>query len=335
MRFLLSLLASSVILTACGGGSDSNSTSGGGGSSVPVAIQATLTSGNYLAVAQETLSSSAYLTTAANLATGAQVSDSDILIRFGQDQLPKLTHWFSNAPVQAVGAVQIQTEACAGGGSLKITETDVNGNRRVDPGDSVTLNAVNCVFEGQSLNGQLALTVNSITGEPGNFPYSLSVSLMFTELAAKSSTVRSIGNGSLVLDFSARAENNQSLTLRTSSFAVVTAYNNASYRKELSNYQTSIVLRPANTGTTSSTEVKGTLSSSAFESKSIDITTLVSFVRAGSQMYPASGQLLITGAAGSKVRVTATSATMLTIELDADGNGSYETSTSKRWIEML
>ncbi|MEC5214302.1 hypothetical protein RCH06_002865 [Polaromonas sp. CG_9.5] len=335
MRFALTLVASSVILAACGGGSDNNSPSNDAGPSAPVAVQATLTSANYLAVAQETLSSSAYLATAADLATGAQVSDSDVLIRFGQDQLPKLTRWFSNSLVQAVGAVQTQTEACAGGGSLTITETDMNGNRKVDAGDSATLTAANCVFEGQSLNGQLALTVNSITGEPGEFPYSLSVSLLFTELAAKSSTVRSVGNGNLVLALSARAVNDQSLGFSTSSFAVAATYNNASYSRALTNYKTSVVVRPGGTGATSTSTVSGTLSSTAFESKSIDITTPVSFVRAGTQAYPASGQFIITGAAGSKVRITATSATMLTIELDADGNGSYELSTNKRWNEML
>ena len=335
MRFALTLVASSVILAACGGGSDNNSTSSGGGSPVPVAVQATLTSANYLAVAQETLSSSAYLTTAANLATGAQVSDSEVLVRFGQDQLPKLSRWFSNAPAQAVGAVQSQTEACSGGGTLTISENDANGNLKPDAGDSVTLTALNCVFEGQSLNGQLALTVNSITGEPGYFPYSLSVSLRFTDLAAKSSTVRSVGNGNLVLDLSARGANDQSLALSTSSFAVATTYNNASYSKALTDYKTSIVVRPAGTGAISTTAVSGTLSSTAFESKSIDITTPVSFVRAGTQAYPASGQFIITGAAGGKVRITATSATTLIIDLDADGNGSYELSTSKRWSEML
>lgn len=334
MRFSLTLV-SSALLVACGGGSDNNSTPSGGGSPAPVAIQATLTSGNYLAVAQETLSSSAYLTTAANLATGAQVSDSDVLIRFGQDQLPKLSRWYSNAPVQAVGAVQSQTENCAGGGTLTISENDANGNLKPDAGDSVTLTALNCVFEGQSLSGQLALTVNSIAGEPGYFPYSLSVSLGFADLAAKSSTVRSVGNGNLVLDLSARAANDQSLALSTSSFAIATTYNNASYSKALTNYKTSIAVRPAGTGASSTTAVSGTLSSTAFESKSISIATPTPFVRTSAQTYPSSGQLVITGAAGSKVRITATSATTVLIELDADANGSYETSTSKLWSEML
>lgn len=331
MRYVLSLVVASTMLVACGGGSDSAPAA----TPTPAATQATLTSANYVAVAQETLSTSAYLTTATNLATGAQVSDSDVLTRFGQDQLPKLSRWFSSAPAQAVGAVQSQTEACAGGGTLTISENDANGNLKPDAGDSVTLTALNCVFEGQSLNGQLALTVNGITGEPGYFPYSLSVSLRFTDLAAKSSTALSVGNGNLVLDLSARAANDQSLALSTSSFAVATTYNNASYGKALTNYKTSIVMRPAGIGATSTTAVSGTLSSTAFESKSIDIATPVSFVRAGTQAYPASGQLIITGAAGGKVRITATSATTLTIDLDADGNGSYELSTSKLWSEML
>ena len=35
------------------------------------------------------------------------------------------------------------------------------------------------------------------------------------------------------------------------------------------------------------------------------------------------------------MRVTATSVTNVTIDLDADGNGSYETTVNKRWSEIL
>jgi len=335
MRLILTLLASSALLAACGGGSSGSSNAALEGAVAPVTTQAALTPGNYVAVAQETLSSSAYLTTAANLATGAQVSDSDVLIRFGQAQATQLSRWFSTAPVNAVGVVQSQTEACAGGGTLTIAENDLNGNRNVDPGDSATLTASNCAFEGQVLNGQLVATVRSISGEPGIAPYSLSLSMAFKDLVAQSAAVRSVGNGTLVLDLNARALNDQSVALSTSSFEVATAYSSTSYSKALKNYQTSTTLAPSGLGATYTTAVKGTLISSAFESKFIDIATPVPFVRTGSQAYPASGQLIITGAAGGKVRVTATSASALFIELDADGNGTYEAATSKGWSEML
>ena len=331
MRFVLPLVAASALLVACGGGSDSTPA----GSSPLAATQATLTSANYVAVAQETLSSSAYLADATGLVTGAQVSDSETLIRFGQGQLPKLPRWLADAPVQAVGAVQSQTENCEGGGTLTISVNDANGNLREDAGDSATLTANNCSFEGAFLNGQLVLTLNSVTGNPDYFPYSLSVTLGFNNLTAQSSSLRTVGNGSVALSINARATNNQSLVLRASSLSLSSTYGATTYNKTLTGYETSVELIPAASGFTSTTSVNGALSSSAFESKSISIATLTPFVRTNAQTYPSSGQLVITGAAGGKVRVTGTSATTMLIELDADANGSYENSTSKRWSEML
>ncbi|ABM35380.1 hypothetical protein [Polaromonas naphthalenivorans] len=331
MRHVLTLAAASAMLVACGGGSDSAPAA----TPTPAATQATLTSANYVAVAQESLSSSAYLANTTGLVTGAQVSDSEALIRFGQDQLPKLPRWLADAPVQAVGAVQSQTENCAGGGTLTISANDANGNRLVDAGDSVSLTANNCSFEGQLLNGQLTLTINSLTGNPDHYPYSLSVTLGFNNLATQSASLRTVGNGSLALSIDARAANDQSLVLRTSSLNLSSTYGTTTYSKTLTGYATSVELRPAGTGFTSTTSVDGTLSSSAFESRSISIATPVSFVRTSGQTYPSSGQLVITGAAGGKIRVTVTSATTVLIELDADANGSYEASTSKLWSDML
>jgi hypothetical protein len=232
--------------------------------------------------------------------------------------------------------VQSQTENCAGGGTLTISANDANGNRLVDAGDSVSLTAANCSFEGQLLNGQLTLTINSLTGNPDHYPYSLSVTLGFNNLTTQSSSLRTVGNGSLALSIKANAASNQSLALRTSSLSLSSTYGSTTYSKTLTGYDTSVELRPAGSGlTTTTTSVTGTLSSSAFESKTISIATTAPFVRASTQAYPGSGQLVITGAAGAKVRLTATSATTVLIELDADANGSYEASTSRLWSDML
>lgn len=61
-------------------------------------------------------------------------------------------------------AVQQETELCAGGGSLVVTLNDADNNEVLSGGDTLTLNAVNCVaVRGQSpVNGQLALRVNSV-----------------------------------------------------------------------------------------------------------------------------------------------------------------------------
>ena len=108
----------------------------------------------------------------------------------------------------------------------------------------------------------------------------------FNNLAAQSASVRAVGNGSMVLALNARAANDRSLSLGTPSFALSTTYGGASHSKTLTNYLITISLSPAGTGGTTTTSVNGTLSSSAFEFKSIAIATPVSFARSGTQAYP-------------------------------------------------
>lgn len=333
MRFALTVIAASTILVACGGG-------GGGSAGTPpapsTATQATITPANYVAVAQEALSSNSFLLEATSLVVGAQVSDSSTLIRFGQSQLSKTPGRIANASVQAVGATQTFTEQCAGGGTLTVVENDLNGNQQADAGDSVALTANNCSFDGQVLNGQLSVTLISAAGNfESGYPYTLSGTLSFNNLTAQSSTTRVAANGSMTMNIDARSDVDQSLALAIDSFAISRTYAGVTSSQTLTKYDTSLKVSPAGSGANWTSSFRGTLASSVIDSKAVSIDTPVAFVRSSSQTYPASGQATILGAAGSKVRVTATSATDLTIDLDADGNGTYETTVTKRWNEIL
>lgn len=332
MRFTLTLIATSTILVACGGGGgDSADTS----PIASTAAQATITPANYVAVAQEALSSNSFLLDATSLVVGAQVSNSSTLVRFGQSQLSKTPSRIANAPVQAVGATQTFTEQCAGGGTLTIVDNDRNGNQQADAGDSVSLTANNCSFDGELLNGQLSVTLNSTTGNLDGYPFTLSGTLSYKNLTAQSSTTRVVANGSMTMNIDARGDFNQSIALAIDSFAVSSTYAGVTSSQTLTKYDTSLKVSPVGSGATWTSSVRGTLTSSTIDSKAVSIDTPMPFVRASNQAYPASGQAIVLGAAGSKVRVTATSATNVTIDLDADGNGTYETTVTKRWNEIL
>ena len=333
MRLALTLVAASTILVACGGGGGDDSPS----PNTPLAAtQAPITSANYVAVTQEALSSNAFLLDATSLVVGAQVSDSSTLIRFGQSQLSKTPGRIANASVQAVGATQTFTEQCAGGGTLTIVDNDRNGNQQADAGDSVSLTANNCSFDGEVLNGQLSVTLNSATGNfESGYPYTLSGVLSFQNLTAQSATTRVVANGSMTMTVDARSDFNQSVALAIDSFAVSRTYAGVTSSQTLTKYNTSLKVSPTGSGADWTSSVRGILTSSTIDSKSVSIDTPLSFVRSGNQAYPASGQAIILGAAGSKVQVTAISSTTVKIDLDADGNGTYETSVNKVWSEIL
>jgi hypothetical protein len=52
------------------------------------------------------------------------------------------------------------------------------------------------------------------------------------------------------------------------------------------------------------------------------------------QTFPSSGQIVLTGAQNGHIRLTALSRTMAKIELDLDGNDSYEGSAFLAWNEL-
>jgi uncharacterized repeat protein (TIGR01451 family) len=67
----------------------------------------------------------------------------------------------------------------------------------------------------------------------------------------------------------------------------------------------------------------------------VDISTTVPLVFATlTQDFPNNGMLLLTGANGAAVRVTALSPTQLNLAVDADGNGVFETAVLLTWSDL-
>jgi hypothetical protein len=63
----------------------------------------------------------------------------------------------------------------------------------------------------------------------------------------------------------------------------------------------------------------------------VDIATIDALRINDFDQFPSSGQIIITGASGSKARLTATSNTQYTLEVDADGDDIYEPLTIENW----
>ena len=330
MRHSVLLLAVTSMLAACGGG---------GGGDAPAAVDqsaaqktpVTLSAANYVAVAQESMSSSSYLTDSATLAVGAESSNADVLVRFGRAQAGKISGWFAGTPALVTGAVVTTTEPCTGGGTVTIVDNDVNGNGQPDVGDTVALTATNCRFEGSILNGELSFAVTAFTGNIDTPPFSVTVALTFTNLTARSASASSTGNGTMVLALNATTASNETYSLKANQFSTTATYGTTKYNRTLENYTVTV----ASTATSSSTTASGGISSTAFESKLVTIATPVPFVRTFPAPYPSVGQATATGANGGVVKVTAISNTQVKIELDADANGTFETSVTKLWSELI
>jgi len=125
------------------------------------------------------------------------------------------------------------------------------------------------------------------------------------------------------------------LTLTMPTFTVNSSYGSVASTGSVSDFSIRVVTVPVGSGWSSSTTLNGVVASSGLENKSISIATVSAFVQPSSATYPVSGQAIVTGAANSKVRLTVQNATSVLIELDADGNGIYETSITRLWSQLV
>ena len=78
----------------------------------------------------------------------------------------------------------------------------------------------------------------------------------------------------------------------------------------------------------------GTLAMSSFGNQLVVLSTASPWLMRNGAAYPYAGQMLITGQAGSKIRITAVSSSNVRLELDATGDGVYEESKVVTWASL-
>ncbi len=143
-------------------------------------------------------------------------------------------------------------------------------------------------------------------------------------------------DGSLTFSIAANGVNSTSATVSTPSLAISGTYGGATRTRSLSNYSATFARTPNPSYTYVTTyTVKGFLTSSALSSQAISFATNTPFVTRNTNYYPSSGVLLISGANDSKVRLTALSSTQASVELDANGDGTYEGNTTVNWNTLM
>lgn len=323
MRLALTLVAS-IALVACGGG---------GGSDSPSEAQGSLTRSNYVSVSQSVLAANAYLLGASSLFIGSDVRGAAALGALTSAQLPAdmppPTDTVADAPV-------ITEKICGDGGKVVMEYTDVNKNRRTDRGDVLNFRAYNCVYGNAVLNGQVKLTLDSLSGTPDTYPNTTSATAVYTNLSVTAASVTTIGNGSMTYNLSKQSVVSQDLSLYASTFSLTTIAGTTTTSQTLKNYDVSLNMRPRNVSQQAYiSSINGTFIDSAFGSQSLTVKTMQPFVRLSNQPYADQGETTMTDGTRAKARAKVISATSVAIDLDEDGNGSYEIGVNKLWKEML
>lgn len=231
---------------------------------------------------------------------------------------------------------QIQAASSRASPAFKVDETDScdSGQGTIHYTGTIndttltgTLNATytNCLLDGLTYNGQATLTVTVFDlyyFVPTDFTFTIS------RLTVTGPGVNETLKGSL------RDQLNIAGDKETTTFIdLVTTDNVSSKQIKTQNLVFVFVYNNIFSPTSYRLTITGRVYDSVYGY--VDVSTVVSFFFSSlSQLFPSSGQIILVGASNASIRVTALSSTLLTVELDLDGDNAYELMAYLRWTDL-
>jgi len=327
----LVLSAALAALASCGGGGGGGDNmpppaqSGGGGPPVPTALVALSPTNAQDAAAGATLeglgasSLSTLLDGASALSTspaGPALPRTHVLTHFIKQQIDQLIRQRQTPPGVPVAAA-VTPPVCNSG---TVTVADNGPNSVVETFSACSPEA------GVSLSG--TITISNMIADPGvSFSASATINLVLKQagladmsFAANNVNVVETINvdvGTFTLSGQEMFITTGTATERLGSFTLMASFSSTTETDDVTfNY--------------ANTKLGG----------SVNVSTVTPCVTDAARNFPSSGVLSLTGAGGSNIRVTIngdeTHATpQLKIELDADGNGTFETSVDRNWADLV
>jgi len=305
---LVAVSAAIAALASCGGGG------GAGGPAAPVPT-VSLTASNAQNVAGDVLLASVQTPRRNGLflpadAQGSAPPRTQVLSRFVADEIARLAQLNPSRSALAASSV-----SCTSGGITVVSDaTSI----------SETFNA--CASGGITING--SITISGFTSTPSSFSASVSVDLTFS--AAGFADQRFTGNFTV----SESGIGSNLITITISGMDLVLTQ--GSSIEHLANFTFSTTIDISTSGAVDSV-------SFAFSSAGIGgtvlVTTLTPFETSPGKQFPHTGAIQIVGVNGSTIRVTVNGdetgpTPQVTIQVDADGNGVFETTLNKNWSDL-
>ena len=320
------------LLVGCGGG-------GGGGSDTPTVNAAALSTSNQTVAAQDVASTAFAVIGTTQTVIGAVSTNESAIYREAFSQLDRLPDYMRDAVLNrtAIGAVVSQSYYCFYAGTYSVSVTDSDNSNTVSTGDSISLTFNSCREREGTFGGNLSLRVDSLSGTYGASAYSAGATMTFGSLSISGSNYSASILGSVTVSGAKTGTNAYTQSIDTTSLSASATYGGVTRTRALTNFNATETRVPNGTYTyLSSNTINGTLTSSGFTgTQSVSFSTPTTFVRRGTDAYPYTGRLLITGANNSALRLTAVSNLQVQQDLDANGDGAYEGTSTVNWNTLL
>lgn len=339
MKPVPALFASTVLalLTACGGG-------GGGASAPPDVAAVSITTANQNAVARAAVSGGMALALAEPLAapdragalaagSAAQAGGSALRSIASRAVRDLLAHQVQLARARPLAASS-DSEPCGLSGKTNSTFDDRDNSGQISAGDVLTVVFLQCRDSASDqVDGTIVLTVTGVgaaTATRTEFTGAMAfqqVNAVFGQTSTRiaGSVAMSVALTSSTLDLVlAVGSDGLGVQVQSPTYADAIAYAQGMRIAMYESLTGTPVSRLSFDGSFSATSIGG----------AVTLSTAQALVQSGDDDYPASGQVLVSGGAGSQLRVTVIDDTRLRLELDANGDGSFEGSSVVDWSAL-
>jgi hypothetical protein len=241
-------------------------------------------------------------------------------------------------PLAVIGPID---EPCTVSGLSRTTLDDRDNNGLPSVGDVLTIEFLQCKdVVDETVNGTLALTFTELSAS--GFGGMLSLTSYSTVEQSGSLQHAFTMNGNAQLAYSEPSLSMATLRLTTDgpvTAVVSTPVFSDTVTLHSGFVQQSVIdmsVQPPAGGTTpgsATTTASGRLTSQAAGGE-VTVATTSSMVQYADDSFPRSGAVHITGRTGS-LQITALSAEQVQLDLDANGDGTYEDSTTQRWDWLI
>jgi hypothetical protein len=225
-------------------------------------------------------------------------------------------------------AATSETDPCDVSGTIATTFNDVDNSGSLTAGDVVTAKFQQCEDStALTLDGTLAIT---LTGTPA--------STQFAGNAVFQNVVAAYTDVTYTIAGNVAVSETDTDTLSSSTFTVGTA--GLTVGIAATGYTDSIAFDAGMVAASSFLAGTNTLTlTGSFVAQSIGgrvtVATRQSLVEQASDSFPSQGQVLITGAGGSTLLATVLNATQVQLQVDANGDGTVDGTTTVTWASLI
>lgn len=311
-------VSASMLLAGCGGGGGGDD--GAGPAVAVVPLSSTNYDGTSMVVAASVAGSQSAYESFVGLSANAAGDQGksaygalgsgkvDAMARFALDRLLA-----SQASKLKAAAVETVSTACLDGGTLSIGFNDADNNGVESQGDSLTVQAANCVLvAGQpAVNGRLTVVINSLSVDAHGVPVSASLTMAYSNFSSDGFVM----NGSVTV------------TTNTTTLTLVYSNLSASYEGQTLTYNFTVVQQVSVSPNTLAVNGRIVINGSSYGLSTPVVAQL------GNGAYPYAGTLRITDGRGNRVDAVMSS-TGFVSKLYLAGDEVVDASTPHLWSDL-